>query len=108
MIKQLIQNNTISEIQKITDNNRNRITRIKTSRLCSVNQFNFSDSTYVSIVPIAETSPRWCVEGLQYIFERDSFFIEQDRLKRSIAEEVRIDMTGLAGAPDLWALCYRY
>lgn len=48
------------------------------------------------------------MEGLQYIFERDSFIKEQGVLKHNITIKVRIDLMGLAEEPDLQAAFDRY
>lgn len=45
---------------------------------------------------------------MQYIYDRDSTITEQCRPWCSIIEKTQIEITILAGAPDPWAVFYRY
>lgn len=52
-------------------------------------------------MPIVEINPRWYVEGIQNIYERENYIIDHGQPKRGIVDERRIDLTGVTEAPKL-------
>lgn len=60
-----------------------------------------SISRYVSVVPIDDINPRWWLEGLQHIYERDINIKNMSQPKKGIVSKKMIDLVGLIRASDL-------
>lgn len=67
-----------------------------------------SDPLYISKEPFYKVNPRWYVEGLQTIFEKNNHIIEFGQPMRPIYEERLTDLSGLVDIPLLWAVFDRY
>lgn len=50
----------------------------------------------------------WCVEGMRVIYKWDNFITKAGRPTRYIWDEIRIELLGIVGEPNLWATFDRY
>lgn len=57
---------------------------------------------------IAKINLRYCIDGMQHIYERVRHITKIGLPMRSITTDKRVDLTGLIGAQDMWASFEQY